>query len=387
MVDKKKNKQLGYTKGYEAGFASGVRLGQCEAVVHKALQDRPPRRFWDVRVLYVPSGKGFPYEPLDHAIINSLRPLVRELIIGNGENALIKFGDQEAGLEKLAAIHSPDLMIVLDGMNLSLKIVDRIRKKGIRTAIWLTDDPYYTDFTVSMVPHYDFIFTLEMNCLSLYKELGCPQVHYLPLAFQPEIFRPKAVPIRQKRDISFVGSAYWNRVAMFDQLAPYLANKHILISGIWWERLKNYGMLAPQIQLNTWLGPEETANVYNGAKLVINMHRSYDDAAHNRNSRKIQGASPNPRTFEISGCGVLQITDFREDLVRFYTPDYDIVTYSSAEELLDKLDYYLQNEEERTQIALRGLYRTMRDHTYENRLSQMLDIVVSGINDSKSARK
>lgn len=376
LVDKKRNRRRhGYKDGYEAGFASGIHLGQCEAVIQKAVRERAPRRFWDVSVLYVTSGKGFPYEPLDRAIIDSLRPLVRELIIGNCDNDPIRIESPEASLQKLAAIHRPDLMIVLEGLNLSLEVVDHIRQTGIRTAIWLTDDPYYTDFTIPMVPHYDYIFTLEINCISVYQEIGCPQVHYLPLAFRPDLFRPKNVSIRQKRDICFIGSAYWNRVAVFDQIAPYLANKHINISGIWWDRLKRYRLLAPQIQLNTWLGPEDTANAYNGAKIVINMHRAYDDQTYNYNSRKILGASPNPRTFEISGCGALQLTDIREDLARFYTPDYDIVTYGSPEELLHKMDYYLKNEEERKQIALRGLYRTMRDHTYENRLSQMLDII------------
>ncbi len=374
-VNKHHAKKRGYKDGYEAGYTNGVRLGQCEAVIQKAIRDRAPNPVWDVRVLYVTSGKGYPYEPLDHAIIGSLRPLVRELIIGNCDNDPIRIGSPEANLETLAANYQPNLMIVLDGMNLSLDVVDRIRSMGIRTAIWLTDDPYYTDFTASYAPHYDFMFTLEVNCVSLYQEMGCAQVHYLPLAFYPEMFRPKPAPIRKQRDICFIGSAYWNRVALFDKLAPYLANKRIFISGIWWERLNQFKLLASQIQLNTWMHPEHTANAYNGAKVVINMHRAFDDQAYNNNSRGIIGASPNPRTFEISGCGTLQLTDIRDDLVNFYTPDYEIVTYASPEELMEKMNYYLTHEEERKQIALRGLYRTMRDHSYANRLSNMLAIV------------
>ena len=123
---------------------------------------------------------------------------------------------------------------------------------------------------------------------------------------------------------------------VFNQLAPYLATKRIIISGIWWERLKQYRLLAPQIQLNTWMPPDQTATFYNGAKIVINMHRAYDDQSYNYNSRRISGASPNPRTFEISGCGAFQLTDIRDDLVNFYTPDYDIVTYASLEEMLQQ---------------------------------------------------
>jgi spore maturation protein CgeB len=373
-VDKHRVRKRGNKHGYEAGYTNGVRLGQCEAVIQKAIRDRAPNPVWDVRVLYVTSGKGYPYEPLDHAIIGSLRPLVRELIIGNCDDDPIRIGRPEANLETLAAVYQPNLMIVLYGMNLSLDVVDRIRSRGICTAIWLADDPYYTDHTASYAPHYDFMFTLEVNCVSFYQEMGCAQVHYLPLGFNPDMFRPKPAPIGLQRDICFIGSAYWNRVAMFDKLAPYLANKRIFISGIWWERLKHFKLLARQIHPN-WMHPEHTANAYNGAKLVINMHRAFDDQVFNSNSRRIIGASPNPRTFEISGCGTLQITDIRDDLVNFYTPDYDIVTYASPEELIEKMNYYLTHEEERKQIAMRGLYRTMRDHTYANRLSNMLAII------------
>ncbi|OAS18880.1 CgeB family protein [Paenibacillus oryzisoli] len=368
-------RKQGHADGYQSGYPNGFRLGLCEAVMQKAIRDRAPRPVWDVRVLYVTSGKSFPYSPLDRAIIEALRPLVRELIVGNMDNDPIRVGNARASVERLATVHRPDLMLVLDGMNLPLHTVARVRSMGIRTAVWLTDDPYYTDFTASYAPHYDYMFTLEINCVGLYRDMGCAQVHYLPLGFQPEMFKPKPAPVSLQRDVSFIGSAYWNRVAVFDQIAPHLATKRILISGIWWERLRNFKMLAPQIQLNTWMTPEQTADAYNGAKIVINMHRAFDDHSYNHNSRRIQGASPNPRTFEISGCGVMQLTDIRSDLVNFYTPDYDIVTYSSPEELVHKINHYLIHEEERKQIALRGLYRTLRDHTYTNRLMTMLSIV------------
>jgi spore maturation protein CgeB len=368
-------RERGFAEGNQLGHANGVRMGQCEAIMQKAARDRAPSPVWDVRVLFVTSGKGYPYEPLDLAVINGLRPIVRELIIGNCDNDPIRIGNPKANVETLAARYRPDVMIVLEGMNLSLNVVDRVRHMGIRTAIWLTDDPYYTDITASYARHYDYLFTLEVNCVQFYREMGCQQVHYLPLAFQPEMFRPRPVPNGVHRDICFIGSAYWNRVGVFNQITPFLASKRIIISGIWWERLKKYRLLAPQIQLNTWMPPDQTATFYNGAKIVINMHRAFDDQSYNHNSRRITGASPNPRTFEISGCGAFQLTDIRDDLVNFYTPDYDIVTYASPEEMLHKMNHYLIHEEERKQIAMRGLYRTMRDHTYTNRLITMLTVI------------
>ncbi|MCD1258077.1 glycosyltransferase [Paenibacillus athensensis] len=362
----------GLAAGYAHGYESGVYLGRCEAVIQQAALQRAPGGLWDVSVLFVTSGKGFPYAPIDQAIIESLRPLVRELIIGHMPGDPVQLGGPAPDIDTLVALHRPDLMLVLDGLNMPLPLVDRVRASDVRTAIWLTDDPYYSDYTIPMAPHYDFMFTLEKNCLPYYRNNGCSQAHYLPFAVQPQLFRPVPAPLSQRKEIAFIGSGYWNRIAIFDRIAPYLARRQVGITGIWWDRLKQFKLLARSIRLNTWMGPAETAQAYSGAKTVINMHRAHDDTTYNNNSRRIEAVSPNPRTFEISGCGALQVTDMREDLVQFYTPDAEIVTYASPEELVAKLDYYLKHEEERRRIALNGLLRTLRDHTYENRLSQLL---------------
>jgi spore maturation protein CgeB len=189
------------------------------------------------------------------------------------------------------------------------------------------------------------------------------------------MYRPKAVPMSNRRDVCFVGSGYWNRVHFFDSITAFLIKRNVCISGQWWERMQNYIKLKPMIRLNHWMGSEETADFYNGTKIVINLHRTYDDATFNNNSRLIHAVSPNPRTFEISGCGVLQLTDIRADLTRFYTPGQEIATYGSAEELMDKIDYYLNHDEERRELAIRGLNRSMREHTFTNRLTKLFNTV------------
>ncbi|MFH5182122.1 glycosyltransferase [Paenibacillus sp. TAB 01] len=353
----------GWERGYRLGAGYGYHYGRCEAVVRKI---KPaPLGWWNVRVLYITSGKGFPYSPLDQSIIEGLRGLVRELVI------VTPAQDFAAAALKLR----PDYVLVLDGLNAPVEEIDKIRAEGIRTAVWLTDDPYYTDMTLEMIRHYDVVFTLELECVEFYRQNGIAQIHYLPFAANTAVFRPKMIPIQYRRDISFIGSGYWNRIAVFDQIAPYLAGKNSYISGIWWERLRQYKLLSPKIDLNKWMSAEETASFYNGTKIVLNMHRAHDDMEFNNNSRLIRALSPNPRTFEIAACGTLQLTDMRDDLVRFYVPDKEIVTYSSREELVHKIDYYLHHEEERRIIALNALKRTMSEHTYPHRLSQMLRLI------------
>jgi spore maturation protein CgeB len=63
------------------------------------------------------------------------------------------------------------------------------------------------------------------------------------------------------------------------------------------------------------------------------------------------------------------------DLSKFYTPGVEIETYASTGEMLAKIDYFLSHEQDRREIALRALARTMREHTYAHRLNQVLNTI------------
>jgi spore maturation protein CgeB len=353
----------GRMEGYHAGWSHGYRLGRSEPIYGTALQDHIPVR--ELKVLYITSGIGVPYPALDEAIIESLGGLVQKLIVAGPADPVAD----------LSAEHQPDLVLALNGVVLPENQVYAIRNKGIKTAIWFTDDPYYTDWTMNIAPRYDYVFTLEVNCVSFYKELGCDHVYYLPFAMNPKFFYPKATDASYRTDIAFIGTAYWNRVKVIDQLASFLAKKNLLISGWWWNRLNNYSLLKGHIRLDDWLTTAETASYYNGARMVINLHRSSDDESINHNGRKIPANSINPRTFEINACNTLQLIDSRNELTKFYVPNQEIVVYASPEQLQDRISYYLKHEEERREIAFRGFVRTMNDHTYRKRLNEMLGII------------
>ncbi|MNI96120.1 Spore protein YkvP [compost metagenome] len=69
------------------------------------------------------------------------------------------------------------------------------------------------------------------------------------------------------------------------------------------------------------------------------------------------------------------MTDERSDLLNFYNPGEEIVTYQSPEDCMDKIRYYLAHEDERREIALRGFRRTLLEHTYHKRIQALLSAV------------
>ncbi|NOU90921.1 glycosyltransferase [Paenibacillus sp. LMG 31460] len=352
----------GSRDGRAAGWNEGYRIGRSHAIYTQVGEVVFPIRPY--KVLYVTAGIGDPYPALDQAIIEGLRSVVIEVMSVSPTESVVA----------TATLYTPDVILVLNGVSLPLEQVDELRQRGFRTAVWFTDDPYYTDWTVGIAPHYDHVFTLELNCVSLYQSIGCTNVYYLPFAVNPKAFYPIVAQSSFQTDICFIGTAFWNRVRYIDQIAHYLKGKRTLLSGWWWDRLHQYQLLSSSIRLGNWLTPGDTSRYYNGAKIVINLHRPIDDET-NRNSMLLQACSVNPRTFEISGCSTLQLVDARSEVSRMYVPNQEIVIYSSPEELVYLLDYYLNHEEERREIAFKAYNRTLRQHTYAHRLDQMMSIL------------
>lgn len=350
-----------HSRGYEAGRSHGYHAGCCQSVLQTIPHPAAPIR--PLRVLFIRQG----FEALDRGITEALSALVGELILGDPADML-----------RLASEARPDLMLVMNGLHVfpenHLQMASQVRELGVRTAIWFADDPYFTDFTPQIAAVYDDVFTHELSCLELYRQMGSTRVHYLPLAASISAYRPAPVEMAYHSDICFIGNGFPNRIHFFNRITPYLLRRKVVIMGALWDRLDRFTTLSKRIRLD-WTPVDETVKYYNGAKIVINLHRGAVDPVYSKNARQIEGRSINPRTFEIAACGAFQMTDLREDLPLYFVPGSEIVTYASPEEFMELADYYLHHEAERNRIAVKGLARTLREHTFYHRLHQMFSIL------------
>ncbi len=346
---------------YSLGYKEGYRLGGCKAAMAQISQT--PSSVRDLRIMYIPQG----FEVIDTGVTEALRSMVRECIVAEADAML-----------ETARLIKPDVVLVMNGLHVfpsaHLTHIDKLREIGIQTAVWFVDDPYFSDDTAFAALHYDYVFTHEASCVPFYQELGVNHVYYLPLGMSSSLFHPKQTSQEYQYDICFIGNGFWNRVSLIDHMAPFLVDKKVFIAGGSWDRLTNRKMLGSIIR-EGWIPPEDTVTYYNGAKLVINMHRPCDAGSDNRNGHHLMGKSINPRTYEISACGTMQITDIREDLSLYYQPGFDIETFDSVSQLQEKITYYLDHEQERQVIAWRGLKTTMTKHTFYHRLDRLLELM------------
>ena len=56
-------------------------------------------------------------------------------------------------------------------------------------------------------------------------------------------------------------------------------------------------------------------------------------------------------------------------------PGKEVVAYRTAEECAEMVQYYLEHDKEREAIASAGQRRTLRDHTYYQRIQEFEAIV------------
>ena len=90
--------------------------------------------------------------------------------------------------------------------------------------------------------------------------------------------------------------------------------------------------------------------------------------------RSIQNAIP-LRGYDILGSGGFLMSNYQPDLARHFVPDEDYVYYESREDLLNKIDYYLRHDDERTAIAQNAHDKVTKEHTFDVRVGQIIEMV------------
>jgi spore maturation protein CgeB len=75
----------------------------------------------------------------------------------------------------------------------------------------------------------------------------------------------------------------------------------------------------------------------------------------------------NMRMFESTGMGTCLLTDSKDNISDLFNPDDEVVTYSSDEECIEKLNYLINNPKIANEIGYRGQKRTEKVHSLESR--------------------
>lgn len=276
----------------------------------------------------------------------------------------------------------PDLCFFVYSHEIKKDTVKEIRKRGILTYNWFTDDIWRFD---SFSKHYawlfDYVSTTDSVAFRRYGEIGYRNAIKTQFGCNHFLYRP--VKARESHGVSFVGQGYGGRSRTVEGLSRSGIDTECW--GIGWkngaasqkEMIRIFSN--SRINLNFSASSPSTRMTLKdfGAiflrKEMDNRKRFYDAREwiprfmlkiKKQTRRQIKG-----RTFEISGCGGFQLCEYADDIENYYVPGKEIAIFDNSGRLAEEVGYYLENDKERKKIALGGYKRTIRDHTYERRFN------------------
>jgi spore maturation protein CgeB len=250
----------------------------------------------------------------------------------------------------------PDVFLSIKGETILPGTVKRIgREFGIKTVLWFPDDPRYFESLVRYIaPSYDQVYTSSERSIEMYRNIGAKNVDYLPFACEPSIHLKTSLSKAEKNlletDICFVGTYSRRRAKILKRLSGF----RLGIWGPFWE----YSSLKNKIRGKAW-GPE-MVKVLSASKIVLNIHDQQD-----------LGFKANMRVFETTGCGAFLLTDRPYGIEKLFDPHKEIACYDD-DELPEKVHKYLDDPRTREEIVSQGQARAYRDHTYDQRVQELL---------------
>ena len=253
---------------------------------------------------------------------------------------------------------TPSLILVIQGNQLSPKTVKLLRTRSDAPIVcWCQDAMSSLGRQYLLGAAYDLIFVKDRYMQDLFSRMiRSTTILYLPEACNPRIHHPVKLSIEEEAqyscDVMIAGTLYYYRQDILNHLTQF--------------DLKIWG------QVPDWLLNElsafhtgrqaiaaEKAQAVAGARICLNtLHFA-----------EVNGL--NCRAFELAGCGGFQLITSVPVLAEHFVPDREIVCFSTVDEMLEKVSYYLAHPDQARDIARRGMERAIRDHTYEHRLQQI----------------
>ena len=274
----------------------------------------------------------------------------------------------------------PDVVFIVSGLALPLAVwdwLDEFRKnlnKPFKTALFLTESPYIDENQLVIAERADYVMTTDIN--SVERIRACNEnTTYIRHAFNPVVHRATPVSSEFAHDVFMVGTGFPERVALLSSVD--WRGIDFGLYGDYWDTFDGGEALVPFYTKRYLDNEKEVPWYYSNSRISLNIYRTARHMISGNAVEHIEGDeaySISPRCYEIMGCGGFLLTDARPELYDLFNVGSDLVVYDGANDLGDKVRYYLSHDGERSRIARNGWY-AVREHTYANRAMEIVDFV------------
>jgi len=179
-----------------------------------------------------------------------------------------------------------------------------------------------------------------------YIKAGYPAI-YFPFASDANIFFPAA---EKDIDVLFIGNCYGKREKLISKcIAADIS-------------VEAYGLNFPRGHIDG----AEVPGLFGRSKIILGSGL----VGHSTNLTTLK-----LRDFDGPMAGALYLTSHNPTLENHFDIGEEIVTYVNIDDCIEKIRYYLANENERLRIATNGRARAIAEHTWNRRVQLLPEVL------------
>jgi len=251
---------------------------------------------------------------------------------------------------ELARNFDPDFIMVFKGEFISNTTLEGL-SRTYNTYLFYPDMYKFKPLLKNRLRLFKAVFTAA-NRKEFYYKLGARRVVTVPWACDPELHRK--IETRKIYDVSFVGTAYRERKKMIDNI------NGVSVFGDFWDR-KLYFFKGHDAKKKVFppVFGEDYIRVINQSKISLNLQAKAN----------IVADAPTMRTFEVAGCGGFQLSDYLPSLAEYFP---FVPTYKTVGELKEFINYYLTNDAEREEIAIKSQEKCYKFYKYTDAAAKIV---------------
>lgn len=240
---------------------------------------------------------------------------------------------------------------------------DFLRTLAVYKVLYSGDDPGSTYIRNIPYQHaYDHLFyanpgySRDMDMAEKMRYCGVKNADFVPIgvmegAYDPGISEADLFQRPRDIDVIYVGAFYQQKLSLLAKLKRALG-KRFQVYGFF--RFSHNLFFIFRHGFPGWVFPvtfPERVRLHQRAKIGINIHWNEFNLG-------------NERTYYLPANGVMQICDCAPLHSRLFPEPGEIVGYSGFNDLLQKIRYYLDHEEERLAIARAGFRRVIGEYRF-----------------------
>jgi spore maturation protein CgeB len=260
----------------------------------------------------------------------------------------------------------PHVLLVFKGTWVQAGTLRALRALGVRCYNYYPDVSFrsHSPYIAPALPQYDWIFTTKTFGLDdMRQQLGVTRASLIHFAFDPDLHRP--VPMtdddmaRYGCDVSYIGKWSPKKETLLAALVKRRPHLHVRIWGESWGNVRA-AELRDVIEGREVLG-DEFVRALIGSRINLSILSEAGQGA----SRGDQLAS---RTFVVPACGAFVLHERTTELLELFREGEHLACFEDADELIEKVDHYLEHAELRRLIAEKGRELVLREHSWDRRI-------------------